>query len=229
MRRPLAAALALFLLEPAPLSAGMVEDCVQSADRELQVAACTEAIESGQWEGAELAWAYGNRGNAWAALRDPAKAVADYTQALDLDPGFAMTWHNRGLVFAALGDWRRAIDDYDQALERDPAFGTAWGSRGVAWRETGELERALGDLDRAIELEPDVARHYQNRANVRCALGQVDGAVEDRMAAIRLGHFDAELVQSVLKEKGYYDGPIDGVFGAGSVKALRAWSEKGCD
>lgn len=219
---------ALSLALPSPAGAGMIEDCVQSADRELQVAACTEAIESGRWEGHGLAWAYGNRGNAWQALRDPANAVADYSKALELDPGFAMTWHNRGLVFAALGDFARAIADYDQALERDPAFGPAWGSRGVAHREIGQLEQALGDLDRAIELEPQAARHYQNRANVRCALGNAEGAVADRVMAVRLGYFTAELVQSVLKEKGFYDGPIDGVFGEASVVALRKWSAAGC-
>lgn len=229
MRRPLAAAWGLLLLQPGAAVAGTIEDCVQSADRELQVAACTDAIESGQWQGAALAWAYGNRGNARAALRDPANAVADYSQALELDPGFAMTWHNRGLVFAALGEWQRAIADYDEALQRDPEFATAWGSRGVAWRELGDHEQALHDLDRAIELDPGTSRHYQNRANVRCALGQVDGAVEDRLAAIRLGYFGADLVQTVLKEKGYYNGPIDGAFGGKSVAALRAWTEQGCD
>lgn len=229
MRRPLAAALAVLLLPFGDTLAGVIEDCVQSADRELQVAACTEAIDSGRWEGSGLAWAFGNRGNAWQALRDPAQAVADYSKAIELDPEFAMTWHNRGLVFAALGDWRRAIADYNEALARDPEFATAYGSRGVAYREVGEHEAALADLDRAIELDPDAARHYQNRANVRCTLGQVDGAVEDRVKAIRLGYYSADLVQSVLKEKGYYDGPVDGVFGEKSVAALRVWTEKGCD
>lgn len=229
MRRPLAAALALAALAPGPLSAGLVEDCVQSADRQLQIEACTEAIDSGRWEGEALAWAYGNRGNAWQALRDPAKAVADYSRAIDLHPEFALTWHNRGLVFAALGDHRRAIEDYTKAIELDPELATAWGSRGVAHRELGEHEAALADLNRAIELDPEGARHYQNRANVRCALGEVDGAVEDRLEAIRLGHFSPELVQGVLKDKGYYSGPVDGAFGAASVRALRAWTEDGCD
>ena len=93
----------------------------------------------------------------------------------------------------------------------------------------GFQEAALRDLDRAIELDPEGARHYQNRSNVRCALGQVEGSVGDRLSAIRLGYFGADLVQSVLKEKGYYDGPVDGVFGERSVNALRAWTEKGCD
>lgn len=229
MRRILAAAVALPLLVPNPAGAGMVEDCVQSADRELQVAACTEAIESGRWEGAALAWAYGNRANAWQALRDPAKAVADYSRALDLDPDHALTWHNRGLVFAALGDHQRAIADYTEALERDPELTAAWGSRGVAYREIGHYEEALADLDRAIEMAPDTARHFQNRANVRCALRQAEGALKDRIAAIRLGHFSPELVQRVLKEKGYYNGPVDGVFGEASVVALKAWTDAGCD
>lgn len=229
MRRPFAAALTLCALAAGPGRAGVVEDCLQSANAELQVTACTEAIDSGRWEGEGLAWAYGNRGNAYAALREPAKALSDYSAAIDLDPGFALSWHNRGLVFAALGDQERALDDFTEAVQVDPELATAWGSRGVALRELGRHEEALDDLNRAIELDPAGARHYQNRANVRCALGQVDGAVEDRLTAIRLGHFSAELVQRVLAGKGYYSGPVDGAFGRGSVEALRAWTEAGCD
>lgn len=228
MRRPLAAALSVLTLA-SPVFAGVIEDCVQASDRELQISACTEAIESGQWEGAALAWAYGNRGNAWQALRDPTRAVADYSKALELDPDFPMTWHNRGLVFAALGDYARALADYNEALARDPDFTAALGSRGVAYREMGEPQKALADLDRAIAIDPDAARHYQNRANVRCTLGDIDGSVQDRLRAIRLGHFEASLVQSVLTEKGFYDGPVDGAFGIGSVEALREWTEKGCE
>lgn len=216
------------LLSPAPAAAGVIEDCVQSADRALQIAACTQAIDSGRWEGPELAWAYGNRGNAYQAQRDAANAVADYTRALELDPEVALTWHNRGLVFAALGDFERALADYDQALARDPAFGAAWGSRGVANRELGRHEAALGDLDRAIELDPNGARHYQNRANVRCALGDIEGSVADRVAAIGKGFFTADLVQRVLKEKGFYSGPVDGIFGEASVVALKDWTAGGC-
>ena len=229
MRRPFAAALTLCALSAGQAGAGMVEDCLQSADAELQVSACSEAIDSGRWEGEGLAWAYGNRGNAHAALRQPAKALSDYSTAIDLDPDFALSWHNRGLVFAALGDQERALDDFTEAVQVDPDLATAWGSRGVALRELGRYEEALDDLDRAIELDPDTARHYQNRANVRCALGQVEGSVEDRLTAIRRGHFSPELVQRVLAGKGYYDGPVDGAFGRGSVDALRAWTEAGCD
>lgn len=227
MRRVQAIVLIL-LLVPGLARAGVIEDCVQSADRPLQIQACTEAIESGRWEGADLAWAYGNRANGWLSLGDTAKALEDYTAALDLDPDFALSWHNRGLVHAALGDYPSAIADYSAAIARDPEFAAAWGSRGVARREQGLLNEALIDLDRAIALAPETARHYQNRANVRCALGVINGAVEDRVAAIRLGYFPAELVQRVLKDKGYYDGEVSGDFDDASIEALRRWTAAGC-
>lgn len=229
MRRQSAVVLIPALLWAAPVPAGMIEDCVQSADRGLQITACTDAIASGEWEGPGLAWAHGNRGNAWAAEGDAAKAIEDYTTALDLDPDFAMSWHNRGLIFAALGDYARAIADYDEAIARDPDFAAAWGSRGVARRETGQLAAALIDLDRAIALAPETARHYQNRANVRCTLGRAEGAAEDRLMAIRLGHFEPSLVQRVLRDKGYYGGEVSGVFDDASIEALREWSRKGCN
>ena len=50
----------------APARAGMVEDCGQEHDLDLQISGCTAAIRSGQWQGKNLAAAYSNR--CWAHM-----------------------------------------------------------------------------------------------------------------------------------------------------------------
>ncbi len=53
----------------------------------MQIRGCTAAIQSGTWSEKALAWAYVNRGNASNANHDYDGAIADYDQALRLDPG----------------------------------------------------------------------------------------------------------------------------------------------
>ena len=80
------------------------------------IAACTRQIESGRWEGHDLAISYYNRGIFWYDKDDNDKAIADYTKAIELSPDYASAFNNRGNAYAAKGDLDRAIADYDRAI-----------------------------------------------------------------------------------------------------------------
>jgi len=55
--------------------------------------------------------AYFARGCAWAERGDPAKAVADYSQAVQLDPTYAAAYYNRAAAHRARGDRAQAEAD----------------------------------------------------------------------------------------------------------------------
>ena len=67
-------------------------------------------------------------------------AIADYTRAIQLDPGFAKVYNNRGLAWCAKTEYDRAIADYDEAIRLDPGYATAYHNRGYAWDEMGEYK-----------------------------------------------------------------------------------------
>jgi tetratricopeptide (TPR) repeat protein len=50
------------------------------------------------------------------------KAVADYTEAIRLDPNYDVAYQNRGRSYFAKRDYDRAIADYDQALRINPRY-----------------------------------------------------------------------------------------------------------
>ena len=113
--------LATLLTLAAPARAGMVEDCVQSHDRDVQIVGCTAAIRSGQWQGKELAWAYNHRGAAYRILGDYSRAIEDYDQALRLDPNLAQAYQNRAIALDNLnpsgeGSNGKATGDYKVAV-----------------------------------------------------------------------------------------------------------------
>ena len=155
-----AATLAVLLALAAPAWAGMEEDCMQVHDLDTKVSGCTAVIRSGQWQGKELAWAYNNRGLAYAFLGNPARAIEDYDQALRLDPGLAVAYLGRGVVYDALGLYHRAIEDFDQALRLDPSMARAYNDRGFSYGKLGEYRRAIKDFDQALRLDPGDARHF---------------------------------------------------------------------
>jgi tetratricopeptide (TPR) repeat protein len=49
------------------------------------------------------------------------RAIADYTQALKLDPKYALAYSNRGFAYEQKGQKTLAIQDYEKALAIAPS------------------------------------------------------------------------------------------------------------
>src|SRR3989344_6946387 len=122
---------AIFVLVSIHVRADDADDCVKTSG-DVRIAACTRAIESGRWQGANLALAYNNRGIAKRAKGDLNGAIADYNRALELDPRHANAYINRGYAKQVRGDHDGAITDYNRALKFDPQYALAYNNRGLA-------------------------------------------------------------------------------------------------
>ena len=64
--------------------------------------------------------------------------IADYDQAIKLDPNLAAAYFNRGLVHRRSGSADRAIADYDQAIKLNPNNVAAYNNRGIAYADSGK-------------------------------------------------------------------------------------------
>ena len=49
-------------------------------------------------------------------------AIQDYTEAIRLDPQYAIAYRGRGVVYSDLGQHKRSIQDYDEAIRLNPLF-----------------------------------------------------------------------------------------------------------
>ena len=82
-------------------------------------------------------------------------AIQDYTEAIRLDPQYAIAYRGRGVVYSDLGQHQRSIQDYDEAIRLDPLDADAYSNRGVAYSDLGQHELADRDFAKAKELEDE--------------------------------------------------------------------------
>ena len=78
--------------------------------------------------------------------------LADYDQALAVNPRLAVARFNRGTILLRKGDWAAAIVDFDKAIELEPNLGPAWFNRGYARFSSGDRTGAINDISRAASL-----------------------------------------------------------------------------
>jgi tetratricopeptide (TPR) repeat protein len=98
--------------------AGAGDDCDQENDQDLSVRGCTLIIE-GRAKGSKAA-AYNNRGFAYSTKGNYELAMADYDQAIRLNPHYAMAYLNRCWANSSRARYGLAISDCGNAIRFDP-------------------------------------------------------------------------------------------------------------
>ena len=83
---------------------------------EAAIAACTKAIQSGRFSGAELAGIYDNRAIEHRQQGDFDRAIADYSAAIRIDAELTGAYTGRGLAYEGKAEAEKARADYLKAL-----------------------------------------------------------------------------------------------------------------
>ncbi len=80
------------------------------------------------------------------------EAIAEYDEAIRLDPQHVDAFNDRGVAYNDLGRFQRAIQDYDEAIRLNPEIALAHANRAIAYTHLGKDAEADQDVDRAVEL-----------------------------------------------------------------------------
>jgi tetratricopeptide (TPR) repeat protein len=81
-------------------------------------------------------------------------ALQSFTQAIEIDPGFAPAYVARGSVRLARGQFDMALDDADSAVAVDPDDASSHALRGEILRQLDRPHEASKAFDRAVALDP---------------------------------------------------------------------------
>jgi len=123
-------------------------------------------------------------GYAHQQQQDFAAAVADYDQALLLNPKEELVYTNRGLSHDELGEYDLAIADYTQALQLNPKDEYAYTNRGKAYSDKHENDNAIADYSQALVIDSKDRQAYFNRASAYFDQGDYASAIADYEQAI---------------------------------------------
>jgi len=152
---------------------------------QAKLAACSGTLKQGA-HGDEREQAFAQRGEARRLLSDDKAAVADFDQALRLNPADPVALNGRGLAY--LDDARPdlALADFNAAIRANPVDGDAFDNRGYFERTKGDYAAAIADQSHAIALEPTDALPWANRGYDYAGKRQWDSAIADFNDALRL-------------------------------------------
>ncbi|WP_209311993.1 tetratricopeptide repeat protein [Bradyrhizobium frederickii] len=164
------------------LSTHMVVNCGDEDDSDI----CSAVIGFSPLRGSLIAFAYEGRGRIALRHGDFRRAIADFNEALHLNPNRAALYRDRALARRLNGDFELAIADYDEAIAHDPKLAAPYHQRGLALAATGDLDRAILSYNTAVRLDPRDAEARLDRGLAFLARGQADDARADFEAALAL-------------------------------------------
>ena len=133
-------------------------------------------------------------------IRDFNRAIAYFTEAIQLNPNLAAAYFQRGRANYALGRYDRALADFTEVIRLYPnddgAFqnrglahqrrARVYSNRGLTWQSTTASNQAITDFTEAIRLNPSSAGAFGSRGQEHRINGRHDQAILDLTDSLRL-------------------------------------------
>jgi tetratricopeptide (TPR) repeat protein len=149
---------------------------------------------------------------------DPiAEAIAEFTEAIGLDPTSALAYFKRGWAWYFRGELEKAIDDFTESIRLNPKAANALRYRGKVWGRAGDDDKAIADFTDALRLNPTLDDVYADRGFAWLRKGKADECIADCVEALRLNPNSSHAFKCrarAWRTKGEYD------------KAIADWTEQ---
>ena len=163
-------------LDPNQEKSETAVDALHPPSRENQTATNADSVILPQTQDAE---SYYNQGVKHYDRGEHEKALADFNQAIRLNPKYADAYNYRGAIYYNQGEHEKALADFNQAIRLNPKYADAYCNRGIVYNNQGEYEKAIADYNQAIRLNPKYANAYYNRGLIYKASRSIEKAVSD--------------------------------------------------
>ena len=126
------------------------------------------------------------RGGAFLASGKADKAIADFTEAVNLDPQYTEAYRGRAKALILNGDLVGALKDLTKVLSQEPQDAVSRYRRSLLNSLLGNVDDATSDATEAIRLRPEMAEAYLSRSVVYLSGGRYADAIVDSSKAIAL-------------------------------------------
>jgi tetratricopeptide (TPR) repeat protein len=129
---------------------------------------------------------YFNLANAYADAGKSTEAIAQYQQALRLDPSSSAAHHNLGLVLQGQGRSQEAMAEFRAALQLQPDYESAEHNLANRLADAGRLDEAIAHYLAAIRLDAKHAESYNGLGICYAMQGKMPEAERQFREAVRL-------------------------------------------
>jgi len=166
--------------------ADVITDCKTAKSGEVRITSCSQIIASKTVDRSVRAEALRRRAAAYAERAAQREAIADYTEALVIEPGSASALSGRAQSRLAIGETDGAISDLTDAMRIGGQSPGHLMARGYAYLLKENSDAAVADFTAVIGLSPKNASAYNNRGLAYRKKGDYAKALADYARAIDL-------------------------------------------
>jgi eukaryotic-like serine/threonine-protein kinase len=114
------------------------------------------------------------------------RAVAEFKEALAVDPSNDAFYTGLAKAYESLGQNDEAEKTYLEAIQLRPQYWVGYGTLGVHYYKQGQYDRALEMFQHVVTLAPDSTRGHSNLGGVLFKLGRTEEAIAAYEESIRL-------------------------------------------
>jgi Tfp pilus assembly protein PilF len=104
-------------------------------------------------------------------------AIAEYQNALQINPNVAEAHYNLGVAFLQTGKVDDALNQFQAALKINPAFAAASVTLGEVYFQQGRLDAAIPQFQKALQINADNVQAQMDIANALMQKGEVDEGI----------------------------------------------------
>jgi Flp pilus assembly protein TadD len=118
-----------------------------------------------------------NRGLAMQGMEKHDSALADFDQAIALDPNYGPTFNSRGITLHRLKRYHEALTSYDRAIAINPNDSAAYTNRGMTLHALDRYQESLISCKQAVNVTPGQPVFHNNLGNALQEMGQFEEAL----------------------------------------------------
>ena len=156
----------------------------------------------------DLAGDYGWRGKVYETTGDHDRALADYQEAICLDPDKATWWIDLGDLHQHQSNFRQAMYDYNQAILVEPDNPLCWLGLARLLKQAGQCDDAMAAVSTFFDPSKPNLLALLLRGDIYRCQGDIQRAISDYTQATRLEPSNALIwldLANLYKEAKHYD------------------------
>lgn len=142
---------------------------------------------------------YSVRASIYAALADTAKAIADYTSAINIDPLYNRGYENRGQIYYEQKNYELSDKDFKQITANDPSSVLGYMGVGRNYSDQNKWDEALEQFAHVKKLYPYYSTVYGFSAEANMGKKDWDKATDDIVNAIALDANNGKVAKLLKK------------------------------